>query len=228
MAGPVVTLSFDNGPDPEATPLVLEVLRRHGILSTFFVIGSKLADPARRRLAERAHAEGHWIGNHTFTHSTPLGERQDAGHAAAEIGATQALIGRLAHPDLLFRPVGGGGRLGPHLLSAEARDHLAAQRHSVVLWSAVPGDWRDPDGWPDIALAQCLAQQRPLLVLHDLPGGAMRHLDGFLHRLAELGASFRQEFPESALPMQRGVATAGLDAYVMPTPAEGRIAWTAA
>ncbi|MBU8541198.1 polysaccharide deacetylase family protein [Falsiroseomonas tokyonensis] len=228
MAGPVVTLSFDNGPEPEVTPHVLEVLRRHGIAATFFVIGSKLVEPARLALVERAHAEGHWIGNHSFTHSGPLGERQDAGHAEAEIGATQRLIGRLAHPDRLFRPVGGGGRLGPHLLSAEARDHLAAQRHTVVLWSAVPGDWRDPEGWPDIALAQCLAQPRPLLVLHDLPGGAMRHLDRFLHRLADSGASFRQDLPASCLVMRRGVAEPGLEDHVTPIRAKGNVTCSAA
>lgn len=222
MAGPVVTLSFDNGPEPEVTPHVLDVLRRHGILASFFVIGGKLADPARHALAARAHAEGHWIGNHTFSHGVPLGERQDAGHAAAEIGATEALIGPLAHADRLFRPVGGGGRLGPHLLSAAARDHLAAQRHTVVLWSAVPGDWRDPDGWPAVALAQCLAQAEPLLVLHDLPGGAMRHLDSFLHRLAESGARFRQDFPASCVAMRRGVAEPDFQTYVVPARAEGK------
>lgn len=211
-----VTLTFDNGPDAEATPLVLEVLRRRGLRATFFVVGSRLADPALRALAERAHAEGHWIGNHTFTHSGPLGERRDPGHAEAEIGRTEALIGRLAHPDRLFRPVGGGGRLGPHLLSAAARDHLMAAGHSVVLWSVVPGDWRDPDGWPDRAVAGCLAEPRPVLVLHDIAGGAMRHLDGALGRLADAGAVFAQDFPDTCMPMRRGVPKPALAAYVAP------------
>jgi peptidoglycan/xylan/chitin deacetylase (PgdA/CDA1 family) len=216
MAAPEVTLSFDNGPDPDATPLVLDVLRRRGLRATFFVIGSRLADAALRRLAERAHAEGHWIGNHTFTHSGPLGERRDPGHAEAEIGRTQGLIGALAHPDLPFRPVGGGGRLGPHLLSAAARDHLMARGHSVVLWSVVPGDWRDPDGWPDRALEGCLAEARPVLVLHDIAGGAMRHLDRVLGRLADAGAAFRQDFPEACVPMRRGVPGPALAACVAP------------
>ncbi len=72
-----LTLSFDNGPEPDVTPDVLDVLRRRGIRSTFFVIGEKLADPARRRLAAQAHDEGHWIGNHTYTHSIPLGRQDD-------------------------------------------------------------------------------------------------------------------------------------------------------
>lgn len=213
---PAVTLTFDNGPEPEATPAVLDVLRRRGLRATFFVVGSKLAAPGGRTLAACAHDEGHWIGNHGFSHAGPLGDRRDPGHARAEIGRTEDLIGDLAHPDRLFRPVGGGGRIGPHLLSEEARDHLAAHGYSVVLWSAVPGDWRDPDGWPDTAMAQCLAQPRPVLVLHDLPGDAMRHLDRFLGRLAEAGASFRQDFPGDCVPMRRGIPTPALAGCVTP------------
>src|ERR1700752_5263230 len=58
-----LTLSFDNGPEPGVTPLVLDVLAERGIRTTFFVIGEKLSDGERRKLAARAHDEGHWIGN---------------------------------------------------------------------------------------------------------------------------------------------------------------------
>jgi len=209
-----VTLSFDNGPEPEVTPFVLDVLRRRGLRATFFVIGRKLADPASRRLAEQAQAEGHWIGNHSWTHDGPLGPRRYSGHAEAEIGRTQAALGALAHPAKLYRPVGGGGVLGPHLLSVEARRFLADGGYTVVTWSVVPGDWHDADGWPDRAFAGCLAEQRPVLVLHDLPGGAMRHLDRFLGRLSDAGATFTQDFPEHVLPMRNGIATPALRDYV--------------
>lgn len=214
MPGPEVTLTFDNGPEPEATPHVLAVLRRRGLRATFFLIGRKLRDPARRALAEQARAEGHWIGNHTWTHAGPLGHRRDPGHAEAEIARTEAELGPLAHPDRLFRPVGGGGALGPHLLSAAARDLLAAGRHTVVTWTAVPGDFRDPDGWPEPALRQCLGAPRPVLVLHDLPNGAMRHLESVLDRLEAAGATFRQDFPDACLPMRRGQAMPALAGFV--------------
>lgn len=211
----LVTLTFDNGPEPEVTPFVLDVLRRRRLRASFFVIGRKLADPAARRVAERAHDEGHWIGNHTWSHGEPLGLRREPGHAEAEIGRTQALLGRLAHPARLFRPVGGGGRLGPHLLSPEARGVLAAGGYTLVTWSVVPGDWHDAAGWPERALAGCLAEPRPVLVLHDLPGGAMCHLDRFLGRLAEAGCGFTQDFPDGVLPMRRGEALPALDALTM-------------
>src|SRR5215471_1694251 len=102
-----ITLTFDNGPDPEVTPQVLETLARHGLLATFFVVGEKLRD--RRGLAERAHRAGHWIGNHTYNHIVPLGLSTAPGRAVAEITRTEALIGELAHPRRFFRPFGGGG-----------------------------------------------------------------------------------------------------------------------
>ena len=80
-----LTLSFDNGPTADVTPFVLDVLARRGVRSTFFVIGEKVARPENRVLAERAHAEGHWIGNHTWRHVTPLGQLTDVDETEAEI-----------------------------------------------------------------------------------------------------------------------------------------------
>ena len=52
-----VSLTIDNGPDPQVTPRVLDVLEQRGVPATFFVLGSRLADAENRRLAERAHAK---------------------------------------------------------------------------------------------------------------------------------------------------------------------------
>jgi len=54
-----LTLTFDNGPEPDVTPHVLDVLRAEEVKATFFVLGAKLADPGRHALARRAFAEGH-------------------------------------------------------------------------------------------------------------------------------------------------------------------------
>lgn len=214
MPRPEVTLTFDNGPEPGVTEQVLEVLKRAQVAATFFVLGSKLADPARRRLAEQAHAQGHWIGNHTMTHQRPLGTIQEPGVARAEILDTQALIGTLAHPARLFRPFGRGGDLGPHLLNQEALETLKENAMTCILWNAIPRDWADPDGWAEVALEQCLAQPRTLLVLHDLPTGAMRHLDGFIAAVRRHGGNFHQEFPAECVPIRRGEPVVPLEPYV--------------
>lgn len=209
-----VTLSFDNGPEPAVTPRVLEVLERFGIKATFFVLGAKLADPERRAVARQAHAEGHWIGNHTKTHSVPLGRVFDERAVFDEIIDTQALIGELAHPDRLFRPFGGGGEIGSHLLNETALKILETEKMTCVLWNAVPHDWEDPRGWAEVALAQCLAQPWSLLVLHDLPTGAMGRLRIFVERVLDQGGRFRQDFPPECVPIVRGEAVAPLDAYI--------------
>jgi peptidoglycan/xylan/chitin deacetylase (PgdA/CDA1 family) len=207
-----ITLSFDNGPDPEVTPQVLDTLRRRDIKATFFVLGDKLRD--RRAFAERAHAEGHWIGNHTFTHLVPLGLSPEAGMAASEITRTEALLGDLAHERRFFRPFGGGGLLDKRLLNREAFDLLTAQRYTCVLWNAIPQDWSHPEGWVQRALDLCFAQDHTLLVLHDLPTGAMKHLDRFIGLARERGAAFVQDFPADCVPLERGRLTRPIDAYL--------------
>lgn len=209
-----LTLSFDNGPEPDVTPGVLDLLAQHEIRSTFFVIGEKIADPARRALAERAQAEGHWIGNHTYTHSVPLGRQPDAAVAESEITRTQAMLGDLAGPERLFRPFGGGGQLNDGLFRPSVVKHLEHERYTCVLWNAIPRDWNDPENWVERALEQCRTQTWTLMVLHDLPTGAMRHLPRFLDAAAEAGARFRQDFPPACVPIRRGEVILPMTDYV--------------
>jgi peptidoglycan/xylan/chitin deacetylase (PgdA/CDA1 family) len=206
-----LTLSFDNGPTPEVTPHVLDVLCRHRVKSTFFVIGQKVAQ--QKALTERAHAEGHWIGNHTWSHSVPFGlMTPDA--AISEFDRTQQAIGSLLHRHRFFRPYGQGGNLDNRLLSRAVLEYLARETATIVLWSALPRDWNDPDGWVERALAQIAAQPWSLMVLHDLPTGAMRHLDRFLGLVADRGGRVRQDFPPDCLPMIDGRLTQPLDRYL--------------
>ncbi len=95
---------------------MLDLLEQHGVASTFFVLGHNMAEPARRKLAERAHSEGHWISNHTWTHEVPLGLNADAGAPESEIGETKRIIGSLAHPDRFFRPIGQGAYVRPYAM----------------------------------------------------------------------------------------------------------------
>ncbi len=208
----IITLSFDNGPDPDVTPQVLDTLRRRDLRATFFVLGDKLRD--RRRFAERAHAEGHWIGNHTYNHIVPLGLSSQSGIATAEIVRTEALVGDLAHPRRFFRPFGGGGTLDRRLLNHEALAHLERNGYTCVLWNVVPEDWAYPETWVQRALDLCFAQEEALLVLHDLPTGAMNNLDRFIGMALDRGATFRQDFPASCLPIEQGRRVHPVESYI--------------
>ena len=207
-----ITMTFDNGPDPDVTPLVLDTLRRHAIQSTFFVLGEKLRD--RRGLAERARDEGHWIGNHTYNHIVPLGMSVETGIAVSEIERTQALIGDLAHERKFFRPFGGGGNLDRRLLNREALDYLRQESFTCVLWNVIPEDWARPETWVKRALDLCFAREHSVVVLHDLATGAMRELDRFISAAKERGATFQQDFPRDCVVLERGKPTGPIDAYV--------------
>lgn len=208
-----VTLTFDNGPAPGTTDAVLDVLADRGVAATFFVVGTMLAAPGARALAERAVAEGHWIGNHSLTHATPLGDRPDDDHAAAEIDEAQAAIGDLTHERRFFRPFGGGGILGPHLFSPAAVERLRAGGYTCVLWNSVPHDWDDPEGWVDTALVDVARLEHAVVVLHDLPTGAMDALPRFLDALAERSVDVVQDFPPEVIPIEGGRAS-GLEGLV--------------
>jgi peptidoglycan/xylan/chitin deacetylase (PgdA/CDA1 family) len=199
-----VTLTFDNGPVPGISERVLEILSARRIPATFFVIGERLDTPAGRTLAQRAHAEGHWIGNHSLTHSVPLGENADAEYARREIEEAQKQIGELAHREKLFRPMGGGGAIGPHLLSRAALDCLQAGEYTCVLWSSVPGDWKDQEGWVERCLADVAAQDWATVVLHDIENASLPRLSEFLDRLATLDVEYRQDVPDDVVMLRRG------------------------
>ncbi|MEW2398002.1 polysaccharide deacetylase family protein [Streptomyces sp. NPDC046862] len=214
-----LTLTFDNGPTPGVTEQVLDTLAERELKATFFVIGEKLATPAGRELAEWAHAQGHRLGNHTMTHGEPLGLLKDPEREVAEIAEAQAVLGELTSPERCFRPT-GHGKVGPHLLSPTAADLLVSDGYTVVLWTLFVRDSKMPEGWAERALLRLPERDWHVLVVHDLPSGAMDELPGFLDAVASMGVEIVQEFPAESTPLLRGRACADFeDLYVTPRTA---------
>jgi peptidoglycan/xylan/chitin deacetylase (PgdA/CDA1 family) len=124
-------LTFDDGPHPEVTPAVLDILKRLEIRATFFVIGMR----AQRypEIVRRIVEEGHAIGNHTFRHGDPA--KVSAQRLAAEVTRTQEIIRDLTgRSTRLFRPPHGKLTL-PKLL------RLWAGGQQIVLWNVDPKDY---------------------------------------------------------------------------------------
>ena len=71
VKGEVISLTFDDGPDKEYTPQVLELLKKYNFKATFFLIGNKIEK--NQELVEEIINQGHTIGNHTFSHSNNFG-----------------------------------------------------------------------------------------------------------------------------------------------------------
>jgi peptidoglycan/xylan/chitin deacetylase (PgdA/CDA1 family) len=208
-----LTLSFDNGPDPVVTPRVLAVLRAHGLRAHFFVLGKHLATDAGRQLAAQTRAEGHLLGNHSYSHEVPLGDDLRPDAVAREMLATQRLLDPLLAGEpgpRRFRPFGGGGAIGPHLLSPAAVEQLCAAGATCVLWNAVPRDWVEPGAWASRALASLDAEEHTVLVLHDIPGACLDALDGFLTAALGRGAEVTLDLPAACTPILAGRITSDL------------------
>ena len=96
-----VAITFDDGPDPDYTPKILDVLKREHAEATFFLIGSEVQKYPG--LAKRIYQEGHGIGNHTFTH--PDISDLSKGYMALELNLTERLFAsKLGVKPLYFRP----------------------------------------------------------------------------------------------------------------------------
>ena len=101
MQGKVMCLTFDDGPDPRYTPAILDILKSRGVRATFFIIGAN-ADQ-NIGLVKREYAEGHDIGNHTYTHPNIASVSEE--RAALELSTTQRIIeNALGVATVLFRP----------------------------------------------------------------------------------------------------------------------------
>ena len=97
-----VRLTFDDGPSAITTPHLLDHLKRFGVKATFFVVGQNITKTQGLAIVERIAAEGHQIGNHSFSHANLT--HLDAAQIEREIKDTEDLIGSLDGGVKLFRP----------------------------------------------------------------------------------------------------------------------------
>ncbi|NET35195.1 MAG: polysaccharide deacetylase family protein [Cyanothece sp. SIO1E1] len=125
-----VALTFDDGPWPETTAQVLEILDQHQIRATFFWVGQYLQ--RYPEIAKQVVAAGHAIGNHSWSH--PL-DQMDAKTAAQELEKTAQLIDQVTGVKTrFFRPPGG-------FLDTELAAYAQAQNYAITLWSANSEDY---------------------------------------------------------------------------------------
>jgi cellulose synthase/poly-beta-1,6-N-acetylglucosamine synthase-like glycosyltransferase/peptidoglycan/xylan/chitin deacetylase (PgdA/CDA1 family) len=165
-----VALTFDDGPDPQFTPQILDLLAREHVPATFFVIGAHAA--AAPGLLTRMNAEGHEIGNHTFSH--PDVDAVGALRLRAELESTTQIVASvIGRRPLLYRP--------PSLADVEPRTAASAgafARAGSLGYLVVDADV-DPRDWSlhrsraivDETLAQ--SEHGGVILLHD--GGGDRN-----------------------------------------------------
>ena len=159
-AGKRVALTFDDGPDPEWTPRVLDVLGRRGVPATFFLVGERAArEPAAVRAITGA---GHEIGSHGWSHTSLwlCGPRR----TESEIARAKHLLGYLAgKPPALFRPPWG-------MVNAAMFPALRRHGQRCVFWSIQPEGLRPAPAGAQVAHVLRHAHAGAIVDLHDAEG----------------------------------------------------------
>jgi peptidoglycan/xylan/chitin deacetylase (PgdA/CDA1 family)/glycosyltransferase involved in cell wall biosynthesis len=178
-----VCLTFDDGPHPEHTPRLLDVLKDHDVCATFFLVGCYAE--AYPELVRRIIDEGHAVGNHTYTHADPQTISSRA--LLQEVRRTHEALRRIAGCSTsLFRP--------PHgKLSAGKLLSLWSARQSIVLWNVDPKDFQQASS---AELRQWFSD-RPLhagdvVLLHDNHPHAAELLPNLIHETRRQGLAFER------------------------------------
>ncbi|MBE9216159.1 polysaccharide deacetylase family protein [Plectonema cf. radiosum LEGE 06105] len=157
----LIALTFDDGPWPEYTAQVLEILKKNDIKATFFVVGQVLNNYPD--LGKRIVSEGHTIGNHTWHHWYHFFNKQAA---ALEIDRTSDLIYKTTGTrTTLFRPPGG-------MLHNGLAAYAQSKDYTVVMWSADSMDYARPPAATLVSRVMKQASPGGIVLLHD--GGGPR------------------------------------------------------
>jgi peptidoglycan/xylan/chitin deacetylase (PgdA/CDA1 family) len=130
-----LALTFDDGPNPAWTPKLLDILAGRQVRATFFLVGRYAqAEPA---LVQRIHAEGHLIGNHSWSHPNLAITR--AKRIREELTKTRDQLHQILGTEIRwFRPPFGGKR--PDVLRIARELGM-----TPVLWNAITNDWSEPE-----------------------------------------------------------------------------------
>ncbi|TCZ77828.1 polysaccharide deacetylase family protein [Paenibacillus albiflavus] len=175
-----IAFTFDDGPNPLYTPQLLDLLHKHGIKATFFVLGSKAEQYPD--LIKRMYKEGHQIGIHNYRHvanwmMTPVRVRNKQVDRTADI--IEQITGERPH---YYRPPWGCVNLGDLL--------LLRKTYRIILWSIMAWDWK-PGGDAGKLKQILMKNLKPgsIILLHDsgdTPGADLDAPEFMLEALREV------------------------------------------
>jgi peptidoglycan/xylan/chitin deacetylase (PgdA/CDA1 family) len=188
--GPRVALTFDDGPSPQLTPYILDVLAAKRVPATFFLQGSNVA--AHPGLVRRLHAEGHVVGNHSWNHPSFPDLTPQA--AEVEIERTNQVLTEVtgSRPVLFRYPFGQSSPGGDAALA-----RLGMSPNVSWKWTSNrPGDFECPgaDALVDLLLTE--AADQAMILLHDAgdtagcPPGQLEYLPRAIDALRARGFTF--------------------------------------
>ncbi|MFJ3876449.1 polysaccharide deacetylase family protein [Streptomyces sp. NPDC090077] len=184
--GNAMVLTFDDGPDPRYTPAILDTLARYGVRAMFFVCGEMATE--NRALLRRIAAEGHVIGNHTWTH--PLIPSLSRSALEAEIGRTSEVVHQVTgQAPLWFRAPYGAWNRAAFEIGADLNMEPFA-------WTVDTLDWKEPGSTTIVSRVLAGAGPGVVVLNHDAGGNrsqTVRALEAYLPQL--LGRGYRMTLP---------------------------------
>src|SRR6202022_2804443 len=178
---PYIAMTFDDGPSAENTPRLLEMLKQRNIKATFFLIGQNVAD--NPDIVRRILADGHEVGNHSWTH--PQLSKLSDDKVTAEVTKTQDAIKDASGftPTLLRPPYGA--------ITTRQRDWIESRFGlNIILWSVDPFDWKRPGA--SVITQRILTQVHPgaIILSHDIHKQTVDAMPATLDGLIAKGYKF--------------------------------------
>lgn len=168
-----VALTFDDGPNPNTTPIALELLKKYNAKGTFFMVGKAVA--GNEEIIKQVVAEGHQIGNHSWSH--PLLTKISLEQAKSQINDTTEALKKASGQDVhIMRPPYGG-------INATIQ---AAVDQSFILWDVDTLDWKNRN---TASIMKEVRKARPgsIILMHDVHQTSINALPTVLQYLTEQG-----------------------------------------
>ena len=179
--GPCIAMTFDDGPEGIHTPRLLDFAAQRRIRLTFFVLGIKVA--REPDIARRIVAEGHEIGNHSWSHANFTEISQET--VRDELQKTDsAILQKAGIKTRLMRPPYGS------ITEAQCAWIKKEFGYRIVSWNVDPRDWKDRD--PEVVAHRILGDARAgsIILCHDIHASTIDAMPGVFDHLLRRGFKF--------------------------------------
>ena len=172
-----VALTFDDGPDPDYTEMLLDGLKKRNVKATFFLLGKQAE--AYPDIVKRMHKEGHMIGNHSYDHVNLANLSKT--DAAKQIRMTSEAIHKITgeYPQYLRPPFGN-----------EPPECSCAKNMMTVLWDVDPLDWCCGSSSTVIEKVVKAVEEDDIILLHDASESSVEAALGIIDALEKQGYEF--------------------------------------
>ncbi|MBN1926601.1 MAG: polysaccharide deacetylase family protein [Prolixibacteraceae bacterium] len=185
----VVYLTFDDGPVPEVTPAIIDILNRYNIKATFFCVGENVVKYPE--VYQQIIENGHTTGNHTFNHIKGLSCSKD--YYIKNVDEAARLIN-----SNLFRP--------PYGLLKQSQFNTLRKRYNIIMWDVISCDY-DKGLSPKSCISNVMdyVREGSIITFHDsvkAKTNVLESLPEIIERLKHEGFSFNKiKFPNKQKPV---------------------------